>query len=1530
MRVNSLEVSPHLQGIADPQNPFPWKGVYFQTVPLELEALPEPGYQFVGWLLSEDGVAASMSEGDPVFYSSDPVIELSLSADTSVEAVFETIPLQQLPVVLHEWDFEDAEALLSPSFTLGGGTLGIVPGPTTEVLANTGGDFETQHLRVNNPLGAEVTFSLPTSGYEQISLDFLTRRSGQGAGVQTLAYTLDGSTWVELETYEVFNAVPQAKSFDFSAISGVSDNADFAVRITFARSQAQLDAGEGLGGNNRFDDVRLSGIALPTTNLPPVVNEANVPELEVAVAGDVLSFGVSEWFADPEEDSLSYSVTSSNLTVLGVSMVGEDLTVTTSVPGDAWVTVSASDGQNPAVEASFRVLVYPAPHVLDGQNYFFTEWSADEPAGAFPPHMIFLQSDQPDPDLSAPLLQAYSIAGDAAAGDDPAFPYAAGSRTRINGLGDEGISFINTGRAVGRDLGAALLALDTRGVSDIRLRFTAQTRLVNTRVYALRLQARPDHEAAWADVLIEGSPVEYLRSPVEGHTEFFDITLPAEYEDEANLQLQWRYYFISGLSGARPELRLDDVLITTSESPQVPTLLVMEGLPSGVGEGALPVITVRVLDADGFPVTDFSGEITLSVTGGVLTGTTTLQAVDGIAVFEGLSVSGIGSMTFSATATGLDPAEVPVRSLRMTDVMVPEFVQGEQDLFLENNNRIPVAFRFKIEGLAPNATYRYGNRMAHDATDTDLDDNGAGNVILIPNDGTDWVRSTSAPRFLSTDLNSRHAELTSDSEGVWEGWVVTEPSGNARFTPGNALRPLLMLNDGDGGEEPLWFLRASSTVTVLELGTASGQGTAVHGETANSSVRFVAVYEDSDTLLALTQVEARGSEFDDRYADFYFDTVAGHPGRWGSLIPNTLTSGVDRIAFLDMDGTVLETLDAGLEATLEASGGTGALWLPSSGAFIFLPGGNGRWDDPNHWAAPGWPNGAGVEVFIGAGFWGDREIELPESVSATVGTVTFANGAHRTRLVGPGNFIFAGDGEAARIVVSDADAGWAEVDFASPVTLATDLILDTQSVESDPLMPVFGSLRLRGGWIGPGGLIKTGPGVASLTGMGKDFTGELRVEEGVLRLTDPATPGQVSAARVLPDGQVRLVSTGETRVYDFGVPLQLSGSGRNPADVPEGDQRGILGALRFDPFANDNDAVLPGGIQLVGTDAVSLHVDGTRNVMEVGGSVTGTAPIAQSGGGMLRLSGTASGVLNLTVSNGQLRVDGAYPLLSVTLTSDGVMGGTGALADVSGAGTVSLGPDEELTVNQVSGLNYVFHLVPGEGTPRLRLKADPPFVGGLNASNSVKLYLDGPPMAHPRFGFFSESGADLAAVTQAVSWQVFDLDEGGSEVFKDTSYQLRGTVPSRFTALEVAGDVEGTILGMRLGPENYAAWAAVNYAEGGEDGPTDNPFGTAPNLLSYALGLPVGTLPDLADIQLGVDGQKRLFARFHRDPLVDDIAYIVEITDNLMDWEEATILYDSRETLTENNDINRMLIVDENAEGDIRFLRLRIFLETQP
>jgi hypothetical protein len=106
---------------------------------------------------------------------------------------------------------------------------------------------------VNNPLGATLTFAIPTTGYENVVVQYETRRSGQGAGVQNVSYTLNGSTFTPYTTILPPDGDPALQVLDFRAVPGVSDNPLFGLRITFTQGAG------GTAGNNRFDNVTVEG-----------------------------------------------------------------------------------------------------------------------------------------------------------------------------------------------------------------------------------------------------------------------------------------------------------------------------------------------------------------------------------------------------------------------------------------------------------------------------------------------------------------------------------------------------------------------------------------------------------------------------------------------------------------------------------------------------------------------------------------------------------------------------------------------------------------------------------------------------------------------------------------------------------------------------------------------------------------------------------------------------------------------------------------------------------------------------------------------------------------------------------------------------------------------------------------------------------------------------------------------------------------------------------------------------------------------
>ena len=446
-------------------------------------------------------------------------------------------------LTLHQWDFEDPMTFLEPSVSLLAGALVVTPQSPDVIRNDPAQDFATAHLRVNNPIGKELRLDLPTTGFSEVVLLYETRRSGMGAGLQIVEYTTNGTDWAPLQSHAIENESPQSHFFEFSGLDATDNNPDFAVRITFAEGEG------GTAGNNRFDNITLIGSPLPGTNLPPVV-ASSIPNQSLVEGGASGTLSLGGVFADPDGDSLSYAVSSGSPEVLTATVSGNSVSMVPHRRGEAMVTVTASDGNYPPVATSFHVLVYPAAHRLAFSPFSWGAWSADEPAGRFPPHMIFLQGEESDSSLFTPLPHAYHIpASDANEPQDPFFPYAATSRTRINGLGDEGIAFINTGR--GRDLGGALLALDTRGVESVPVSWLGGTVLPNVRDYAIRLQYRVGHSGPFTDLIDAATtPAETLPGMIafyplhegDGNIAYDD----SGYEEQLNLTLSGGVQWLPG------------------------------------------------------------------------------------------------------------------------------------------------------------------------------------------------------------------------------------------------------------------------------------------------------------------------------------------------------------------------------------------------------------------------------------------------------------------------------------------------------------------------------------------------------------------------------------------------------------------------------------------------------------------------------------------------------------------------------------------------------------------------------------------------------------------------------------------------------------------------------------------------------------------------------------------------------------------------------------------------------------------------
>lgn len=199
------------------------------------------------------------------------------------------------PSLVHYWNFNDnsnVSNLLTPTVAqVSGAAIAHITGGTSAIDAagGTGQNFSVSnlnarnsdasgtHLRFNNPIGGGLEFSIPTTGYESVTIKFATRRSGSGAGLQYWSYTTNGSTFIPFDTVTVLDADPVLETFDFKGNTSVDNNPNFKLRVAFAAGAG------GTVGNNRFDNYTLDGYSIagidttaPATVFDPVDATVNV------------------------------------------------------------------------------------------------------------------------------------------------------------------------------------------------------------------------------------------------------------------------------------------------------------------------------------------------------------------------------------------------------------------------------------------------------------------------------------------------------------------------------------------------------------------------------------------------------------------------------------------------------------------------------------------------------------------------------------------------------------------------------------------------------------------------------------------------------------------------------------------------------------------------------------------------------------------------------------------------------------------------------------------------------------------------------------------------------------------------------------------------------------------------------------------------------------------------------------------------------------------------------------------------------
>lgn len=322
-----------------------------------------------------------------------------------------------------------------------------------------------------------------------------------------------------------------------------------------------------------------------------------------------------------------------------------------------------------SLQQTFSQPTYPTPFDLSLGDYSFTSWASSNSAQTYPPNMRFHRTNTQDPRLTTEMTTNYTLA------------YNLTSGSRINGLGADGFSFINT--STNGNLGAAVLAINTTNRTNIRVTWTGGfVKILGTtsREYHIILQYRVGDVGTFQNVLDEfGNPVEYAYNEyvnhpnpatLPSHSQTFSVTLPSDVEDQPVVYLRWKYYFLGTGAGNRPELRVDDILVESVSSVGGGTQLAISNIVPPTPLANIPFsIRVNSVDDNNIPKkVSQNTTVRLSLISG--TGTLSGTLVRDIpykstyVIFDDLTYSAMGNARLKAeviAGDALAPTEVEIQ-----------------------------------------------------------------------------------------------------------------------------------------------------------------------------------------------------------------------------------------------------------------------------------------------------------------------------------------------------------------------------------------------------------------------------------------------------------------------------------------------------------------------------------------------------------------------------------------------------------------------------------------------------------------------------------------------------------------------------------------------------------------------------------------------------------------------------------------------------------------------------------------------------
>lgn len=312
IQVNTVLIDPETTGVS--QNPYPWTGTYFNGVPIQLVAIPNPGFQFSHWSGSVD------STNDTLVMNPEGVVNLTahftqitdfqsttyfwfmgtaIPNDVPLTSLAATYSINQTPAnlifqsCLSGYPFSNTH----PQWRKASMERRNLPTNINyRVAANNNIAFQDSDMRaiqIKQPFqngGMENTLILEFSTLQMEQIQLSMAAETDGAAEFLVFDYWDGQAWVSTGLSQTQFGIAsgyQLITLDFSSVPEANDQSLFKVRIRFAGNNMTVDEGKRVHLNNIAIDAVFLGLGIPSlVKEPQIVVYPNPSKGQLTVRSD--------------------------------------------------------------------------------------------------------------------------------------------------------------------------------------------------------------------------------------------------------------------------------------------------------------------------------------------------------------------------------------------------------------------------------------------------------------------------------------------------------------------------------------------------------------------------------------------------------------------------------------------------------------------------------------------------------------------------------------------------------------------------------------------------------------------------------------------------------------------------------------------------------------------------------------------------------------------------------------------------------------------------------------------------------------------------------------------------------------------------------------------------------------------------------------------------------------------------------------------------------------------------------------------